>query len=106
MDYTKRGRGERIGRNEFIDMQQPLVVGSVLVYPGDMVVADSDGVVVVPRKIAVRVGQIAYQELVDDMRGRKRWYEELGRQPDETVIIREAPETFFKRLGLPENPNK
>ncbi|MDR1557045.1 MAG: hypothetical protein LBS88_08460 [Tannerellaceae bacterium] len=106
MDYTKRGRGERIGRNEFIDMQQPVVVGGVLVYPGDMVVADSDGVVVVPRRIAARVGQIAYQELVDDMKGRKRWYEELGRELDETVIIREEPATFFKRLGLPENPNR
>jgi regulator of RNase E activity RraA len=106
MDYTKRGRGERIGRNEFIDMQQPVIVGGVLVYPGDVVVADSDGVVVVPRGIAARVGQIAYQELVDDMKGRKRWYEELGRELDETVIIREEPNIFFKRLGLPENPNK
>ena len=105
-DYTKRGRGERIGRNEFIDMQQPVVVGGVLVYPGDVVVGDSDGVVVVPRRVAVRVGQIAYEELVDDMKGRRQWYEELGRPLDETVIIREEPAAFFKRLGLPENPNK
>ena len=105
-DYNKRGRGERIGRNEFIDMQQPVVVGGVLVYPGDVVVADSDGVVVVPRRVAARVGQIAYLELVDDMEGRKAAYEETGRELDETVIIREAPETFFKRLGLPEDPNR
>ena len=105
MDYNKRGRGERIGRNEFIDMQRPVVVGGVLVYPGDVVVADSDGVVVVPRRVAVRVGQIAYMELVDDMAGRKSKYEETGRKLDDTVIIREEPKTFFKRLGLPEDPN-
>lgn len=105
-DYNKRGRGERIGRNEYIDMQQPVVVGGVLVYPGDVVVADSDGVIVVPRRVAARVGQIAYMELVDDMEGRKKWYEETGRELDETVIIREAPETFFKRLGLPADPNQ
>jgi Demethylmenaquinone methyltransferase len=106
MDYNKRGRGERIGRNEFIDMQQPVVVGGVLIYPGDVVVADSDGVVVVPRRVAVRVGQIAYMELEDDMVGRRQWYEETGRELDSTVILLETPTEFFKRLGLPEDPNK
>ena len=105
-DYYKRGRGERIGRNEFIDMQQPVVVGGVLVYPGDVVVADLDGVVVVPRHVAVRVGQIAYIELAGDMAGRKRNYELAGRKLDKTVILTEEPKAFFKRLGLPEDPNK
>ena len=105
MDYNRRGRGERIGRNEFIDMQQPVVVGGVLVYPGDIVVADSDGVIVVPRRVAVRVGQIAYMELVSDMAGRKMGYEETGRKLDASVIIREEPADFFKRLGLPIDPN-
>lgn len=106
MDYTQRGRGERIGRNEIIDVQRPVVVGGVLVHPGDVVVADSDGVVVVPRRVAVRVGQIAYQELVDDMKGRKALYEKLGRKIDETVDVREEPTEFFKRLGLPADPNQ
>ena len=106
MDYNKRGRGERIGRNEFVDMQQPIVVGGVLIHPGDVVVADSDGVIVVPRRVAVRVGQIAYLELEDDMQGRKKWFEETGRELDETVILKEEPAAFFKRLGLPEDPNK
>jgi 4-hydroxy-4-methyl-2-oxoglutarate aldolase len=104
-DYYKRGRGERIGRNEIIDVQRPVVVGGVLVEPGDVVVADSDGVVVVPRRVAVRVGQIAYQELVADIAGRKRLYERLGLEFDETVRIREEPEVLFKRLGLPPDPN-
>lgn len=105
-NYYERGRGERIGRNEIIDVQRPVVVGGALVYPGDVIVADSDGVVVVPRRVAVRVGQIAYQELTDDMVSRRNHYEALGRPLDETVIILEEPEAFFKRLGLPPDPNK
>lgn len=105
-NYFERGRGERIGRNEVIDVQRPVVVGGVTVYPGDVVVADSDGVVVVPRRVAVRVGQIAYQELVDDIVGRREFYQGLGWELDETVRERETPEAFFKRLGLPEDPNQ
>lgn len=105
-NYFKRGRGERIGRNELIDVQQPVVVGGVLVYPGDVVVADSDGVVVVPRRVAVRVGQIAYQELVDDIAGRRQLYKDLGLEMDDTVREREAPEEFFRKLGLPADPNQ
>ncbi len=105
-DYYNRGRGERIGRNEVIDVQRPVVIGDVLIYPGDVIVADADGVVVVPRRIAVRVGQIAYQELVDDIVGRRALYEELDLPFDETVRIREEPEEFFRRLGLPQDPNQ
>ncbi|MFC4874567.1 RraA family protein [Negadavirga shengliensis] len=105
-NYFERGRGERIGRNEVIDVQRPVVVGGCTVYPGDVIVADADGVVVVPRRAAVRVGQIAYQELVDDIKGRRALYEQTGRKLDETVEIPEEPAAFFKRLGLPEDPNK
>jgi regulator of RNase E activity RraA len=105
-NYSKRGRGERIGRNELIDVQRPVVVGGVLVTPGDMIVADSDGVVVVPRGVAARVGQIAYLELVDDIPGRQKYYDSLGMEYDESVKNREEPAAFFKRLGLPENPNR
>lgn len=104
-NYYDRGRGERIGRNEIIDVQRPIVVGGVLIHPGDVVVADSDGVVVVPRRVAVRVGQIAYQELVADMANRRAIYEERGLELDDTVREREEPEEFFKSLGLPADPN-
>jgi len=105
-NYYERGRGERIGRNEVIDVQRPVVIGGVLIHPGDVVVGDSDGVVVVPRRVAVRVGQIAYQELVDDIAGRRELYQELGLPDDDTVRIREEPEEFFERLGLPADPNQ
>ncbi len=100
-NYFERGRGERIGRNELIDMQRPVVVGGCTVYPGDIIVADGDGVVVVPRRVAVRVGQIAYQELVDDVKGRRILYQQTKREYDETVKVPEEPAAFFKRLGLP-----
>ncbi len=105
-NYNKRGRGERIGRNEVIDVQRPVVVGGVLVNPGDVIVADSDGVVVVPRGVAARVGQIAYMELVDDIPGRQKFYDSLGMEYDDSVKNREEPAKFFKRLGLPEDPNR
>lgn len=104
-DYLDRGRGERIGRNELLDVQQPVVVGDVTVYPGDMVVADGDGVVVVPRRVAARVGQIAYQELYADMANRRALYQERGFELDDTVRERDTPEVFFERLGLPTDPN-
>jgi regulator of RNase E activity RraA len=103
-DYYRRGRGERIGRNEVIDVQRPVVVGGVTVYPGDVVVGDADGVVVVPRRVAARVGQIAYQELADDIRGRRELYQRLGRPLDATVQLVE-PRELFRRLGLPLDPN-
>ena len=105
-NYYDRGRGERIGRNEILDVQRPVVVGGVTVYPGDVIVADADGVVVVPRRVAARVGQIAYQELVDDIAGRRALYQELGLEFDDTVRIRETPEDFFRKLGLPADPNQ
>jgi 4-hydroxy-4-methyl-2-oxoglutarate aldolase len=105
-NHFERGRGERIGRNEVIDVQKPVVVGGVLVYPGDVVVADSDGVVVVPRRVAVRVGQIAYLEMIDDIKGRRELYELLGRELDDTVEFPEDQNTFFKRLGIPPDPHK
>lgn len=106
INYYERGRGERIGRNEVIDVQRPVVVGGCLVYPGDVIVADSDGVVVVPRRVAVRVGQIAYMELVDDIKGRRLLYENLGRELDKTVETPIEPLEFFKKHGLPLDPNQ
>ena len=51
----KKGRGIRPGRNELESVNRPVVIGGVLVWPGDVVVVDGDGVIVVPRKVARQV---------------------------------------------------
>jgi regulator of RNase E activity RraA len=60
-------------------------VGCVTVHPGDVVVADGDGVIVVPRGVALEVAKYADAEHRRDMVGRRKLYDALGRDPDETV---------------------
>ncbi len=45
-----------------IDMQQPIGCAGVAVYPGDIVVGDSDGVVVIPRAIAEEMANDSYEQ--------------------------------------------
>jgi 4-hydroxy-4-methyl-2-oxoglutarate aldolase len=85
MELSARGRGIRPGRNEIESVNRPVVVGSVLVHPGDVVVADGDGVIIVPREHAVQVARAAHEILDIDKAGRKRLYEELGIPLDFTV---------------------
>jgi regulator of RNase E activity RraA len=63
----------------------PVQVGGVTVNPGDVVVADGDGVIVVPRKWAVKVARYAHQELHNDKESRRKMYEEMGLSLDESV---------------------
>jgi regulator of RNase E activity RraA len=42
-----------------LDLQQPIACGGVAVYPGDIVVGDGEGVVVVPRHLAEKVAEKA-----------------------------------------------
>lgn len=44
-----------IGRWEMIASQEPVVVGGVTVHPGDLIIAEFDGVLVVPREDSERV---------------------------------------------------
>jgi 4-hydroxy-4-methyl-2-oxoglutarate aldolase len=84
--YHKRfGRGIRPGRNEVESVNQPVMCGGVLVRPGDVIVADGDGVVVVPRESAEAVAKAAHQILEGDKLGRRGLYEKLGIPFDETV---------------------
>lgn len=56
-----------LGRFRMIGYQMPVMIGNVHIYPGDIVCADIDGCIVVPRKIAyevlVRAEQILENEI-------------------------------------------
>ncbi len=73
------------GRLQFDAYDIPVEVGGVLVHPGDVVVADGDGVIVVPQDIARDVAKYAHQEMSADKVSRRAKYEELGLELDETV---------------------
>jgi regulator of RNase E activity RraA len=61
--YRRLARGIRPGRNELESVNRPVMCGGVLVRPGDIVIADGDGVVVVPREHAAEVAQASRQFL-------------------------------------------
>lgn len=45
-----------------IAMQEPIACAEVAVYPGDVVVGDSDGVVIIPRKLAEEIANDGYEQ--------------------------------------------
>lgn len=85
LDISDRGRGIRPGRNEIESVNSPITVGGVLVRPGDVVVADGDGVIVVPREYAADVAIYAREILNKDKSGRRTLYEKLKMPLDQTV---------------------
>jgi regulator of RNase E activity RraA len=78
-------RGFMPGRVEFDAVNTPVNCGGARVRPGDMIVADGDGVVVVPVEQAEAVAKIARGILDSDKRGRRKLYEKRGLPPDSTV---------------------
>jgi 4-hydroxy-4-methyl-2-oxoglutarate aldolase len=77
--FRRLARGIRPGRNELESVNRPVTIGGVLVRPGDVVTADGDGVVVVPRERAADVAQAALPFL--DNITRERYIRETGRNP-------------------------
>ncbi|MDO8544745.1 MAG: RraA family protein [Opitutaceae bacterium] len=84
--YAKEiGGGVRPGRIWLDSVNVPINCGGVLVFPGDIIVADGDGVIAVPREHAVRVGEIARRIFDGDQRSRLTHYKDLGIPLDQTV---------------------
>ena len=94
-----RARGRTIipGRIEVAEVQTRIGCGGVQVRPGDMVGCDGDGIVVVPIEIASEVAVHARAVLLADMKGRRRLYEKLGMEMDETVDF-ERVEGYYRQF--------
>jgi regulator of RNase E activity RraA len=73
------------GRIEYEAMDVPVAVGGVQVRQDDVVVADGDGVIVVPSEIAEDVARYAHEEHDRDKKNRGKHYEALGWDKDGTV---------------------
>jgi regulator of RNase E activity RraA len=74
------GRTEVIGRIEIKpeNVNVPITVGGAYVNPGDVVVGDDDGVVIVPKKVAAQVLERAEKQLELDRKGQKPFLDKVG----------------------------
>ncbi|MSU89345.1 RraA family protein [Rhodobacteraceae bacterium 2CG4] len=79
------------GRLELASTNQPITCGGVMVRPGDGIVADGDGVIVIPQAEADDVAKRAWKVQDKDRRMRRAFYEKLGMPMDETVALEERP---------------
>ncbi|MGB7538445.1 MAG: hypothetical protein WBM17_07885 [Anaerolineales bacterium] len=73
------------GRLAFDAKDIPVNVGGVQIRPGDIVVADGDGVIVVPHELAEDVAKHAHKEHDRDKKDRRESYRRLGKEEDGTV---------------------
>ena len=78
-------RGIDPGRVVIESYNNPVNVGGVLVMPGDIIVADTEGVAVVPRAKAEAVAAAAHRIQDGDKEGRRELYQRLKRPSDFTV---------------------
>jgi len=82
---TVRSPAHPMGRIRPVSDNEPIVCAGVVVKPGDVIIADDDGVVVIPQEIAEEVAQRARLIQDKDRPGRRSAYQRLGLPLDETV---------------------
>ncbi|MBP7403113.1 MAG: hypothetical protein KBA30_10905 [Clostridia bacterium] len=82
---TKRTFNHVYGRIKSGGVNVPVQCAGVTVHPGDVVCADDDGVLVIPRERAEEVLALAIEQLKDDEKKRRQHYENLGFQPDASL---------------------
>ncbi len=73
------------GRSKVGGIDIPVECGGVTVNPGDVIVGDDDGVVVVPRALAAEAAERAIKVRVWDIEARRKKYAALGLPFDDTV---------------------
>lgn len=67
---TGRRPLDSAGRGEVVAYDEAIQIDSVRIEPGDFVVADADGVVIIPRKVEQAVLSIAWSKVVGENRTR------------------------------------
>jgi regulator of RNase E activity RraA len=82
---TVRSPAHPMGRLQAVSDGEPIVCAGAPVRSGDLVLADDDGVMVVPHEIAEEVLDRARRIQEADRPGRRADYERLGLPLDETV---------------------
>jgi len=82
---TVRSPAHPMGRIRAVSEGGPIVCAGVEVRQGDLVVADDDGVVVVPEDVAAEVVERAVKIQEADRPSRRDAYEKLGLPLDQTV---------------------
>ncbi len=82
---TSRTFAHSYGRVQRGSVGEPISCAGVTVFPGDVICADDDGVLVIPRGVAEDVIKFAKMQLEDDIKTRSEHYKELGFEPDETL---------------------
>jgi regulator of RNase E activity RraA len=102
----KSPRGINQGREWMESYGAPVVVGGVLVMPGDVIVADYDGVAVVPRAKAVQVAEIARWIFEDDEAKRGKIYDKNGWPRDWTVQGHTTPPSPNVPIQIETYPKK
>lgn len=82
---TVRSPQHPMGRIGGVSYDKPIVCAGVPVNPGDYILADDDGVVVLPKELAEEAVRRAVLIQAQDRPARRDAYQRLGLPPDETV---------------------